>query len=506
MATAAPSLTLSRRVRLPSPVVVAALSALAAGVYAWMRIPVAEQVRQSFTRICSSVDMRPEDWPCRVSSGRTLAAYVGGSLLIGLALALPGVVLAAAGRRVTALMPLALVPLMLLGAEVVSWFALQPKANGLLGIFETPIGGTVGRSFWQGHTVWARGVDLVLVGIPAVAVALLVRPRRHVAVVRPSAKGALLATGTCTAAIAVIVWASARLHVMSPFGADTATPVVVMAAFGAVLGTDRRWWPWSIVPVAFLLSLGPAMALFALPGHFVAMTWFGAVLPYALVGLASSAWQPLAKGFSRREVERTPDTHSPTRALRPAVALNAAAASLLVVAFLAHRYDPLPVQLATSLPIYLGIREQAQDVRAKTSLQLASQALEAYREANGTFRGFDARAGEAAVPTLDWHDGPTNEPLVIGVTEPAADRAQVVTLSANGTAYCVQDTNGATMYGEAQAGVRAARAACAVKPWTAAAIGTVPVAGLCLGVDDQGIVICRAVQRLVRNTLATPTA
>jgi len=53
--------------------------------------------------------MRPGDWPCEVTAGSTIAAFLPSSLLMGLGLALPCAVLVATGRRVGAFVPL-LVP------------------------------------------------------------------------------------------------------------------------------------------------------------------------------------------------------------------------------------------------------------------------------------------------------------------------------------------------------------------------------------------------------------
>ena len=71
-------------------------------------------------------------------------------------------------------------------------------------------------------------------------------------------------------------------------------PAVGMALFGALLGTDRRWWPWALAPVAVLLSFAPATAALVGPEGLQDWSLFGAVLPLFLVGLVASAWHLLA--------------------------------------------------------------------------------------------------------------------------------------------------------------------------------------------------------------------
>jgi hypothetical protein len=46
---------------------------------------------------------------------------------------------------------------------------------------------------------------------------------------------------------------------------------------------------------------------------------------------------------------------------------------------------------------------------------------------------------------------------------------------------------------------------CGSMAWTPAAIRMFDVDAMCSGADDQVIIVCRAVQRLIRAVLASPT-
>jgi hypothetical protein len=108
MAVSALEVPVARRRRVPPWVLVGLASFAAAAVYALMRVDGGRAVQASYAFLCSRAAMRPNDWPCRVQDAHTAAAYVVGSLSVGLALALPCAVLAATGRRLTALIPLAM--------------------------------------------------------------------------------------------------------------------------------------------------------------------------------------------------------------------------------------------------------------------------------------------------------------------------------------------------------------------------------------------------------------
>ena len=106
MAVSAVSLPRVRSLRVRPALALVLVGLASATLYAWMRVPVARAALIPYRDMCARFAMRAEDWPCRLTEGRMVATYVGGSLLIGLALALPGVLLALSGRRAGALVPL----------------------------------------------------------------------------------------------------------------------------------------------------------------------------------------------------------------------------------------------------------------------------------------------------------------------------------------------------------------------------------------------------------------
>jgi hypothetical protein len=66
---------------------------------------------------------------------------------------------------------------------------------------------------------------------------------------------------------------------------------------------------------------------------------------------------------------------------------------------------------------------------------------------------------------------------------------------------------GSVTYGSAaHEDVDRALQSCDSTDWTPAAVPMFYVDAMCLGADDQVIIMCRAVQRLIRMTLASPTA
>lgn len=498
--------------RLPPSVVAVVLCAAAAVLYAWMRVPVAGQIHAQLTSYCDTLAMQPGDWTCRLSRTSVLAAYIGGSLLVGLALALPGVILAASGRRFSALVPVGAAGIGTIFASVV-WFVGRHASQYLFGITDSVfIGSGEGHAYWQIHGVQSIAADLVLISVPALAVAFLVRPARRPRPEPLPRRAAWLATfAVASGLVAVRIGFShlpSDLFVQS--FADTWISATLMLVFGAMLGTDRRWWPWALVPVAVVLSLGPAMLVMSIPTTLTAFSWFGGVVPLVCAGFVGSLWRPIAERFAgRRTTERAPRAPAAT-AVRPTVVLNSIAIALLAISMLAVRTDPLPIQISTSLPTYLGAREVAQDVRAKIDLGIAIDAMRAYHAEHGTFVGFNAAAGERAVSALDWQDGASGDQLVVGIVAEEAGMARLVTSSGSGRAFCMQAVSGparaSVTYGSARHDdVDRAMGRCGSTAWTPAAVRMFDVDAMCSGADDQVIIMCRSVQRLVRMTLASPT-
>jgi hypothetical protein len=512
MATIAGSVPRVRTFRLRPVLGVVALCLGAAALYGWMRIPLGNAEFEAFRGWCTRIEMAPGDWPCATGQAYIVVALVASSLLTGLALAVPGLVLAASGRRLTSLIPVTL------GAVATGVGAmLSPSGDErLFGVDQSLIGSGDPGGYWFAHPVLAAVMDLVLVSVPAIAIVLLVPPARRPRRIEIRRRASWVATFAVVGTIAIFRMALVRVpgeELFVPATSFTLIATGTMALFGAMLGTDRRWWPWALVPAALFLSLGPTMAVASIPTTLTALTWFASVLPLAVCGFIGSLWRPIAERLSGVRVVR-PLTVTSARTVRPTAVLNAVAVALLVVSLLAARYDPLPVQIATPLPTLLGARVHAQDARTMTNLSEAIDVAQSYREANGTFDGFDAAAGELAAPAFRWLDRVTHQPLVLTVASAEEDSVRFLAQSASGPMFCMQRADEGVTYGAAEQRppsvadptlAERAMQACGSTPFTPRALAMFDVGAMCDGADDQVILLCRSVQKLIRETLASPT-
>jgi type II secretory pathway pseudopilin PulG len=288
-----------------------------------------------------------------------------------------------------------------------------------------------------------------------------------------------------------------------------------MFVFGALLGTNRRWWPWIFAPTGILLSLGPSEALLATISHYTAWTALGASVPYALIGLIASTWRPLAQAMERRSLAR-PIREPSSQRVRPSAVLNGLAAGALGVAILMHVFDPLGIQIATALPTFLGARNAVQDLRTKMNLEEALAAMDSYREDTGSFAGFDADHGSSFSPDLTWRTSGLSaselHPLEVDILSATPTGAALAAVSPSGNAFCVREnSNGSPTFGVAtpkrhgsqKLTVSTAMGACGSTPWTPEELRPFPIESFCDGVVDDSILMCRAVQRSMRQTLAT---
>ncbi len=172
--------------RIRAPRIIAVLTAVAAAAgYAAMRMSVTGAVHLPFTGLCERlrVDPQPGDWWCHMSQTRMTVAFVGASLLVGLAIALPCAILAATGRRWSALFPLA-IPLAVAGAwrgfltvQSLIWIDRPgpSPSSPFLGIWQTWTMNLGGNGYWIEHPATAAGVDAVLLAVPALAISRAVR-------------------------------------------------------------------------------------------------------------------------------------------------------------------------------------------------------------------------------------------------------------------------------------------------------------------------------------------
>ncbi|MGZ5298503.1 MAG: hypothetical protein ACXWDU_02395 [Actinomycetota bacterium] len=457
----------------------------------------------------------PQDVFCRPMPWTTRAAYVVASLLVAVGFVLPGVISAASGRRLTAFVPL-------LGALAVRY----PQDV----FFPTRLWGS---TTWPRGPVASMAVTMVVMALPVGAVVYAKR-RSRIIHGRPSLIAGVAATVLCCGGVAGTVFVARDLltrHI-GGFGfqvdiAGIVPEAIAIAVFGALIGPDRRWWPWSLVPVAILLSGGPSDALIIGPEHVLNWYQFGVVLPLFAAGLVGSAWGPLAAGLARlfpdeeeaweapSEPLREPSRMSPGR-IRPVVVLNAFAAGLLAVSLIVFRADPLPVQTAMALPTYLGARISVQDLRTRLDLRRAMRAMDAYRAATGTYRGFNAARGVVADPSLVWNDG---LPVAgsgseyggpVGIVSAGRREARVAAFSASGTAFCLQRADAGLTYGAGprtgagdgpEAVLDRAIAACGSTPWSAEAVRRFPISTMCVGVEPDSYLICRVVQALMTKTM-----
>jgi len=176
--------------------------------------------------------------------------------------------------------------------------------------------------------------------------------------------------------------------------------------------------------------------------------------------------------------------------------------------------DPAPYIFSTALPTYLGARERVIDLRSRMTLDEAHRVAGGYRRAHGSLTGFDADAARELGSQLLWDDGlPSAEmtfgpELTVRVLGSSSDKVELVLVGSE-TTYCLRtSSSGTPTYGFSRAGApreraQTAVAACETQPWTPDLLRPFPVERFCEDAPD--IVMCRAVQRLFRGILASPT-
>jgi hypothetical protein len=155
-----------------------------------------------------------------------------------------------------------------------------------------------------------------------------------------------------------------------------------------------------------------------------------------------------------------------------------------------------------------------EDVNAREELAGGLVALDAYRAEHGTYLGFDGGTSWG----VRWLRGSYWDHLETGVTPNgrieivhAGDSSvRLLTLSQSGRALCAMSRTGdapatwggSSVPGSLESRLQAAMAACGDRPLDAASFRTFPVEELCPGVDDSSLMVCRAVQKLLRTSLA----
>ncbi len=499
--------------------VIVAVSTLSVAAFLWMRAG-SNMPPPQFQGVCdrlreAGLTIVPQDVFCRPATWATRAAYVVASLLVAVGFVLAGMILAASGHRVTALLPL-------LAALAVKY----PQDV----LFPTRLWGSTG---WPRGAELSTAMTLMTMALPvgAVIYAKWGSRARHA---RISLIPGIAATVLCGAGVAGAVFIAQ--HVLTRHIADFGSSVgisgivpeaIAIALFGALLGPDRRWWPWSLAPVAILLSAGPSDALIIGPEHVLNWYQFGVVLPLFAAGLVGSAWSFLAARLAHLfpdedeaweappDVSSEPSGQAPVR-LRPMVVIDAFAAGLLVVCLIMFRADPMPVQIATSLPTYLGARISIEDLRTKLDLRHAMTAMDSYREEHGTYRGFDAATGAAVDPSLAWSDGlattGSQDEYVgpVGIVVARDREARIAAFSASGAAFCLQRAEAGLTYGRGLgtgtgdgpgAALKEAIVACGSIPWSADAVRRFPFETMCVDAGSERYLICRVMQAYMTQVM-----
>ena len=457
----------------------------------------------------SGIPPVPGDWWCSSPAWHLDANVIIRTLLSGIGIGFALAVLAATGRRASAL--LVLIPVMFFGSAINTNTALSP-------LWLT--GDTLRWIFW-----WT--VPLLALAAPAIVVARIAH--RDLQIERAGLKGRLLAGALCVIlSLGVLVFVQAMFLVHFDTGqridfvrglfhpGEWLEPEMIRAAFmvmifGALLGRQRPWWPWAIAVAAFFMSQGLAGILYFEwnPEGTRAWTEFGSVLPLFLLGLVWSNWGAWAQrvrsgsatGSASPPAMRAAVPSRPVAAVMAVAGIGLLAASLIM--FVAE-------QIATPLPTYLRTRDQANDVRARMNLAEAMTSLDAYRQRTGTFEGFDvASSSDSSLAWVDARNADDHEALTVRLLE-ATDRvARVEVLSNSDAAFCLEHRAGSSWrYGSgagtgesenSEAALAAAAADCGSKPWTADLVAR-PDFPTCRA-RTPGFLICRMVSVLMFNIL-----
>ncbi len=504
-------------VRLPrrTIAVVVALCAAAAAVFLRpLTLPYPTFVGACQRLLASGLPVTSRDWFCQPTSFIAHASYAFALLMVAVGLVLPCAILAATGRRWSSLLPLAVAPFLSAPVLATSWWDSGSHGNRTILI----------------------GTNVVLLAAPVVAIWSVahgrLRRERH-----PGLASALVVAVPCSlASLGISLWAQRIFadHWRTVYdGAPIRflTPAAIsMALFGMMLGADRRWWPWSLVPTALLLSMALSVALVGGPELRTDWSLFGGVAPLAGIGLIWSMWRPASLWLSSRlhwmrdvapegapEGSGEPPATFALHARSATLVLNTTAVALLTISLVMFRADPLPYQEGFSLPTYLGERVQAEDVRTKLDLRLAVATMDTFAVTNGTYREFDAMTGRLADPSLAWSDGHvapdgsgTVPALTMSIEDTTGRTARVAAMSASGGVFCMERAgDGSIRYGSAEgtgegssAVFARAIARCGSTPWSGAAVRMLDTATLCDGVGrSNGYLICRMVQILISNTM-----
>lgn len=452
----------------------------------------------------SGLAIRSTDWFC-VASWATRAAVGPGAVLVFAGFSLPCMVLAATGRRFTALLPF-------LPAGFMWSLPFEFLSYGSYGWSIT----WWGINYWSAHPVEAAVLNFILISAPVFAVISVVskraRPKRSFVLPALLAGGVCLALSTGVLMLAGALISQHFAQIFKDLGAapgkwteymgPVVGPAISIALFGALLGPDRRWWPWSPVVVAFFGSQVPSINMTLVAEHATGSWRWWTVVPLALIGLIWSAWQPGTKVLG------------PLAFRRKVVLLNAGAIALILIAVISYQADPGPVSLSPHIPA----RNRAIDLRTKMNLRLAMRAMDSYFAEHGTYEGFDAIRGAKSDGSLVWQDGLVGEPfglvphLVMAITSSSSRKAQLVTPGGNG-AFCIQHERGHPLtWGTARwrpspfssasllRSLRSARDDCSTRRWTPKTLNPLPP--MRCATRESDYLLCRLVEALIGKIMS----
>jgi hypothetical protein len=284
-----------------------------------------------------------------------------------------------------------------------------------------------------------------------------------------------------------------------------------MVSFGLLLPVGRGRPLWAIVPMACLVSLGGPAAIAGTLYQFTAFTFFRAAVPLTLIGFAGAGASALV---ARQRGFRAEDNAVRPRRIRPISITYGLGLGALAVTTVMVFLDPLPSQLSTPLPTYLGARDRVVDLRSRLTLDEALGVAARYRAAHGSFEGFDAESASDLSLSLLWDDGIPGEAvtfssdLTVRVVGSTVERIELVLVRPE-TTYCVRASAGThPTYGTAVTGRPRHRAltaieTCGVQAWTSELLRPFPIDGLCDDAPD--IVLCRMAQKNLRDIITSPT-
>jgi len=511
------------------PWLVASVGLAAAATYLWMRLATARALAETapFGGYCQRVHP-PDAFPCHLGHVYISVSYLASVGLVGLAIASVPLTLAAARRRWSALLPIAV--LLIAEGVAAAWTTLtgHDASTSLFGISTSTIFPGRTSGYWAAHSLQATWADAALLAAPAAAL-LLVAGRRWRDEPRAVPWAVFVSGSLCVgAAIPLAVFGRPNPGYVQ---ADVPAALVCglfIASFGILLPTRSGFWPWGLALPAIVLSSGPSNLIMGAAFKWTAFTWFRPAGWLFATGFIASLTMPLARRLERRfgsvesEIaghEAEPAT-APDRRRRPraVVIANAFAAGALIACFLAARFNPLPAQLNTALPTYLGMRLEAADQRAEMDLLEASRVFATYASMHGSSTGFDEVAAKELDASLDWSAVPARQQpsktRVVQV-EPTKEGVRFLEWSGSGAAICAEVHANMATYGLVPGhGYQAASAEemtraifeCGSTLLRPSMVHGLPVDPMCDGVTGDQIVLCRAVQFTVRQTLASKTA